>query len=122
MVNKAASQQVSVDEIISKVVEKLKPTIAAAAQTSTQTLERIEKKVDRKRKYDAIEIQNKGNKEQFNHVLQMFDVINDIDESIEKNNVRLEKEYVEKGKKLLHERIKLITIADKNDWLTATEY
>ena len=76
--------EITVENIITQVVDRLKPTIAAAASTSVESIDRLKNKLDRKRKYDTVVIENKGNKEQFNHCLEMYDVMTDLDEAIGK--------------------------------------
>ena len=53
--------ELTVEDIINQVVDRLKPTIAAAASTSVESIDRLKIKFNRKRKYDCVEIENKLN-------------------------------------------------------------
>ena len=58
----------------------------------------------------------------FQHNIEVLDKVEQAIEDIDKIKFELAKQKLEEGKKLLLKRIKVIKLADREDWLTAKLY
>ena len=58
----------------------------------------------------------------YNHSLQVMDVLTTMEKQMNDNKINETKETLEKGKKLVSNRLKMIRLADREDWLTVQEY
>ena len=62
------------------------------------------------------------NEKQFKHQKEVLEILDDVEKAISRNEMEQAKESIEKGRKLVKKRIKLIRIADREDWETVREY
>ena len=89
---------------------------------SQQSISKLKKKIDRKRKIENVSFTKKGHEEQYNHTAEVLETVDDALESIDTNNFEEAKNLLEKGKLLLETRLKYIRIADRNGWLAVKEF
>ena len=123
-----------VEDIVNSVLKKMRSTIEEATSTAAnkvseelkkthaQELDRIERKQDRKRKYDQTNFVGKGNQAQYTSNINIMEKIDEAIDRLESEDIDNAKKKLEEGKILIHNRNKLIKIADREDWLTATEF
>ena len=120
-------------EDIKKIVEdavsvKFDAVLGAAKNVAEKMADDFMKREAEKAKtkaessYNRVELQSKGNKNQFEHTREVLGDVEEAIECIDKNELAKAKEFLEKGKKSLKERIKLIRIADRDGWGTVLEY
>lgn len=132
--NNPFRQVINLEDVIAKTIERLQPTIVkaaedaatkaavAVAEQSSGHVDKLKARMERKRKMKHGPLQHKGNQEQYNAAVKILDTIDDSLESLEENELNTAKGCLQIGKKLVLSRIKLIRIADREDWLTAREF
>ena len=122
-----------VKDIVNSVLKKMKSTIEEATSTAAnkvaeelkkthaQEIDMIEKKQDRKRKYDQVSFVGIGNQAQYTSNINIMEKIDEAIDRLESEDTASAKKKLEEGKMFIHNRNKLIKIDDREDWLTAAE-
>ena len=70
----------------------------------------------------AANLKGKGNKHQFEFCQNLTTTLDEVDENITNNKLEDAKIALENGKNLIRKRMKLIKLADREDWATVAEY
>jgi len=94
----------------------------AAEEICEQNLHKIHQHLEKKQKINNYEFKKEGNKKMFDHSVEVLNSIDSALESMEKGKIEETKDYLEKGKELVLQRIKVVKLADREDWLTAKLY
>ena len=84
--------------------------------------EDIEQKLRKKEKISEPTFKGEGNKDQYKHQRLILENMEDIGSALNRNEVEKAKELLEEGKNLVQKRMKLIRIAEREDWGTVREY
>ena len=71
---------------------------------------------------DKVTLQMPGNRCQFNHGKEVLEKINAAIKSINSGDATKAKDIIEEGNKFIIKRLKLIRIADRENWATVPEY
>ena len=108
----------SVDDIVTLCCNKIQAKITA----SKEELSQLEKKLNKKRKLDTVHLENKGNREQYKHCVEINNALDDIEHDLKNGDLISAKQHLEEGKKINSNRMKVIRIADRDDWLVASEF
>ena len=82
----------------------------------------IIKLIRKKEKMAQPTFKHEGNKDQWKHHMELWENMEDTERAMERNDSVKSKTLLEQGKKLIKKRIKLIKIADREDWGTVKEY
>ena len=85
-------------------------------------MEEVEERLRKQKRSPEPKLANEGNKDQYKHQKAILETIKDVERALEKNRVEEAKLHLEKGKKIVERRIKLIRLADREDWATVKEY
>ena len=116
--------------LIEQVVRQVTPTILEAAKNiatnaSKETQEEMQRWKDlqeERRRRDAETFKYEGNQEQYKHANEVLTEFENIDYHMENKNWAKAKEALEKGKKIVNDRIKLVKLADGSSWGTVKEF
>ena len=114
-------------------ITKLSAILGAASEVAqrvaTSFLEKQKAKSDhemvilkQKQKLDTVKIKSPGNQKQFEYCREIMDKIDVADNFMDQRDIESAKEALAQGKKAILKRIKLIRIADREDWATVNEY
>ena len=76
----------------------------------------------RKRELEDVDFKKKGNKKMFQHNIKVLDTVENAIASANDENFENTISHLKQGKTLLEKRIKIIKLADREDWLTVAEY
>ena len=119
--NNNVDQQINVQEIIERAV---KNALEEYKQESIETATKVAEKtaVDEIFKKSNIELKGKGNKNQLQFCQDVEVRMDSAVKQIESKEYQVAKEELQEGKKLIKKRIKLIHLADREDWSLVNEY
>ena len=90
-------------------------SIDAATKVAEKTADEISKK-------STIELKGKGNKNQLQFCQDVEARMDSAVKRIDSKDYQAAKEELQEGKKLIKKRIKLIRLADREDWSLVNEY
>ena len=113
------------DKLTQTMQNYTKETVEKAFNNQTsskKSFDQMRDKIERKRKLEDVTLSNNGNKDQYRHGTEVLSTIEEAHEYLESNEVDLAKESIQKGKKIVENRLKLIRIADREGWLTVREF
>ena len=108
--------------------------LQAAAETAARVVEDVLKRrqnrliddvaeeLKKSSALDKVTLRTPGNRDQFNHGKDVLEKINSAIKSINSGDATKAKDILEEGKKSINKRLKLIRIADREDWATVQEY
>jgi len=83
----------------------------------------ITKRLEEKKKLENVKLQKVGNQQQYDHGLEVYENYEKVIRSIEKGEeIAKTKDILEDGKKVITKRLKMIRLADREDWMTVNEY
>ena len=105
---------IDLDDLITRTVQR---ALVAQQEQSGASLERIESK----RKLDKVEFKRDGHKQQFQFCRDVLEKIEDAEELCDEK-INEAKEKLSDGKKIIHKRMKLIRLADRESWQAVKEY
>ena len=97
-----------------KIVEDVSKNIN---NNQTNKIAALKRDLEEKSKDDKIKFQKKGNEKMFQHSKEVLKKVDESLDMLENNDLEKVKETLEEGKKLLKKRLKLIRLADREDWL-----
>ena len=95
--------------------EYKRESIDAATKVAEKTADEISKK-------STIELKGKGNKNQLQFCQDVEARMDSAVKRIDSKDYQAAKEELQEGKKLIKKRIKLIRLADREDWSLVNEY
>ena len=91
-------------------------------QSNIDSTASMKKKLEDKIKIESTPFNAKGNKKMFEHNATVLETLRDANEALEKNDLQKVKESLKEGEALLIKRMKVIRLADREDWLVANGY
>ena len=95
---------------------------ATALNAQSEKVRAMKRKLEETNKLKNVRLTTKSCKSQYNHNIDVLDNIDEALESIEEADIEACKEALNKGRKAILKRLKVIKIADREDWLVANEY
>ena len=126
---------VDLDERIQQIVDTtiqrnlevtLETASSVAEKIATSFLEKQQQKLEREKSDEKnlgkVTLKGKGNQRQLDFCKDILEKIEKANSSMDENNVEKTKEHLSEGKKLVMKRVKLIKLADREDWATVNEY
>ena len=110
------------DTIVNIAVDAAKEAADKAIDSQKAKFDDIKAKMKEDRKSNLLTFKKKGNKRMYEHEKEVLEIIDESVECIENKNIEKAKEILEKGKTIVSKRMKVIRLADREDWLTVNEY
>ncbi|XP_057308177.1 uncharacterized protein LOC130646058 [Hydractinia symbiolongicarpus] len=95
-------------------------TIASRFLDSQQS--KIDKALESQKKLASVNLKGKGNQHQFNFCQNVMDKFDKAADSLADKDIEKAQKLLSEGKTLVEKRIKLIKLADREDWVTVNEY
>ena len=129
--NTQTVQDRMVRNIVASVMESQAATIttmskeavlAVMSQTEEKMVGDIEARMKKKEKIAEPALQHEGNRHQYKHQKDLWEMLDDTEQAVKREDVKKALELIDQGKKLVQKRMKLIKIADREDWGTVKEY
>ena len=123
-------KETMIRSVISAVMESQAATVtnmakeavdAMMARSDDKVADQIEEGFKKKEKLKA-DLKNEGNSDQYKHQKELLENLEDVERAVDRNDVSKAKAAIDTGKKLIMKRIKLIRLADREDWATVREY
>ena len=114
------TDEVTQNELIQRAV---KAALQEFTQNSLTTVTTIaEKAAEEAAKRNTIDLKGKGNRNHLQFCLDMETELDIATRRIEAKDLQAAKDELKEGKKLIKKRIKLIRLADREDWSVVNEY
>ena len=129
--NARVAQEAMVREIVATIIQNQADAVTRLATDAVQAVmgrneerlaDDLEERLRKKDKREKVEFKNEGNKDQYKHQKELLENMEGVEKAIRRNDATKASELIEEGKKLIEKRIKLIKIADREDWGTVKEY
>lgn len=123
----SAEAKALVEETIRKYQEDtLKAASTVAEEIAKKFLDKHEQKVDKiseeTQAMKSSSLKGRGNRKQMDFCTKMQDTLDKVEECIVEKDAAKAKTLLEEGKKDILKRMKLIKLADREDWIAANEY
>ena len=58
----------------------------------------------------------------YQHTVNVLEIVEDTFDALDENDINGAHKQLKEGKQILFDRLKIIRIADKNNWITASEF
>ena len=116
--------------VVSAVMEGQANTVTTIAKEVVDNLlsdnkaevdEKIESGI-RQREKLQVDFKNEGNWDQYRHQKEILDHFEDLERAVAKKDEAKIASSINAGKKLVKKRMKLIRLAEREDWMTVKEY
>jgi len=95
---------------------------AANDIANTLTKANTKKRMEDKQQLQHVEFKKKGTKRQYEHEVSVLEKITEAEEQIEGKEYEEAKKSLGEGKKIIKKRIKVLRIADREDWSIVNKY
>ena len=103
--------------------ESLAAASSVAKEMARRFLDKTEKKVDRALECSSsTNLKSKGNQNQFEFCQKLTNTLDNVESALVDKDIDAAKEHLAEGKKLIKKRVKLIKLADREDWMVVSEY
>ena len=99
-----------------------KDAVKEALAASASKMEKVKTAMNRKRKADSVHFNKKAHEDQFKHNQDLDEKLDDALEAIDEGDTEAAKTTLNKGKKIIKTRMKLLRIADREGWLAVNEF
>ena len=120
-----------VRSIVAGITENQADTVARMAKEAiegimkekqTNLADELEERILKKEKLTEPVFKNEGNKNQFKHQKAIWENMETIEKAVKSKDMDKALKQIAEGKKLVLKRIKLIKLAEREDWGTVKEY
>ena len=116
-------KQLVADTINKHQEQTLQAASSVAEQIAKDFLKsKVEKALNDQKKDAAVNLKGKGNIHQYKFCQNINEKFDEAAACLAEKNVENAKELLDEGKKLVAKRIKLIRLADRENWETVNEY
>jgi len=91
-------------------------------KANTDKIDQLKKRMEDKQQLQHVEFKKKGTKRQYEHEVSVLEKITEAEEQIEGKEYEEAKKSLGEGKKIIKKRIKVLRIADREDWSIVNKY
>ncbi len=109
-------------ELRNTIKELLADELKKKDEQHSKDLDKLQKRLERKRSWDQTTFSKKGHEEQFKHVAEVLENVDDALEALEKNDCEAATTILKQGKELLEQRIQILKLADREGWMVVRQY
>ena len=125
-----STDNAAIANLVRHVVQQIRPEILEAAKNAVSNvssatkseIEQWKELQEERRKRDNETFKFEGNQEQYGHANEILTEMENVDLYMQNKEWTKAKESLDKGKRIIHERIKLIKLADGSSWQTVKEF
>ena len=91
-------------------------------ESQATNLRKIKDDLQKKRKCESISLKKQSNSDQYSHGLEVLDNLEEAVDALENEDIDKAKKLLNEGKDIVNKRLKLVQLADREDWLVVNEF
>ena len=110
------------DNLKPELINTVKQMAKDSREEQNQSIDKIKKSLEERRKHDQIRFDKKGHEDQYRHSADVMEKIDQALEHLDENHPDKAHSALKEGKKLIKTRMKHIRLADREGWLAVQQF